>query len=474
VQLVHCQYVLHVTDPKPVASVFRLTVSADQLLASLEVAPTRGDDMPVGLDEVLAYLTSAGITYGVDAADVAKAVEVRGKNVVVARGLPPRDGEDGRLEIEPSLLEIGGRPRVNDNGEVDLFELNLIHTVREDQVLARRVSPTPKQDGRGVRGQVLLSRSVWAAPARAGPGSRLKEGGLEIIATLSGHAVVIGEQLGVSSIYQVRGDVGVATGNIEFVGSVVVQGDVCPGYRVRADGDVEIHGNVNGGIVEAGGNVSVRYGVLGQGRVVAAGTAKAKFVEYAEVRAGAEVWVSDGIMQSKVTAGTRIEVLGRYGSIVGGNIFARLSLSARELGSSAGVRTSIAVGVAPELVPESERLDVRANELARQIPVVQVRRTYLANQAALGRLNRRGAQEMDAVTAQLRALLEAANVVETRQIEIAAELADLGVAFVDARDVCRPGVYVMIGSNTMLVRESLRNVRFRYSAKVSKIEMTSL
>ena len=151
----------------------------------------------------------------------------------------------------------------------------------------------------------------------------MNDNGAEIVATLAGHAVVLGDQISVSSIYQVRGDVGVATGHVAFVGSVVVRGDVRPGYKVQADGDVEIHGNVNGGTVEAGGNVSVRYGILSQARVVAAGTVRAKFVEYADVRAGAEVWVSDGIVQSNITAGTTIEVLGRYGSVVGGHVFAQ-------------------------------------------------------------------------------------------------------------------------------------------------------
>jgi len=49
-----------------------------------------------------------------------------------------------------------------------------------------------------------------------------------------------------------------------------------------------------------------------------------------------------------VVAGTSIEVLGHYGAVVGGKVFARRSLIARQLGSHGAIATTIAVGVAPE------------------------------------------------------------------------------------------------------------------------------
>jgi uncharacterized protein (DUF342 family) len=261
---------------------------------------------------------------------------------------------------------------------------------------------------------------------------------------------------------------------VVFVGSVVVRGDVRPGYRVQADGDVEIHGNVNGGTIEAGGNVSVRYGILGQGRVVAAGTARAKFVEYAEVRAGAEVWVSDGIVQSNITAGTTIEVLGRYGSVVGGHVFAQESLTARELGSPRGIRTAIAVGAAPELLPEAAKLAAHQDELARKMPLLAARITYFQHEAAAGRLNRRGAQEMESSTAELHALADASKVIAERQAEITEMLGSIAHAFVDARDICHPDVSVAIGPNSLSIRQAIRSVRFRNNAHLPKIEITSL
>jgi uncharacterized protein len=463
-----------VIDSTTAAPVFRATVAPDELSATLEIAASTADQSVVDIDVALAYLAEVGITYGVDTEDVERALAARGTPVLVAQGRPPIDGQDGRLEIDPSLLEIGGRPRVHDDGRVDLFELDLIHTVQEGQVLARRIPPTPREPGVTVQGRVLPAHAGQPAPGVAGRGTRLNQGGLEIIATLAGHAVVLGDQISVSSIYQVRGDVGVATGHVAFIGSVVVRGDVRPGFRVQADGDVEIHGNVNGGHVDAGGNVSVRYGILAQAHIVAAGTTRAKFVEYADVRAGAEVWVSDGIVQSRVVAGTTIEVVGRYGSVVGGHVFARKSVVARELGSSRGIRTTIAVGAAPDLLPEAQRLAAQQDELAKKIPLLEVRLKYFQQQAAAGRLNRRGAQEMDSSTAELQGLVDERKMIAVRQGELAEMLKDLAIAFVDARDVCHSEVSVVIGTSSLSISQPIRSVRFRHAAQLAKIEMTSL
>jgi uncharacterized protein (DUF342 family) len=459
-----------VTELRTPESVFRVSVSGDEQAAYLEVKPAEVIDVAAALE----YLAQAGIAYGVDAEDVARALEKPGTSVLVAQGRPPIDGQDGRLEVESNLLEIGGRPRVRDDGEVDLFDLHLIHNVSVGQVLARVIPPVPGEPGVTVRGRTLPPHAGRPVLRAAGRGSHLKADTLEIVAAVAGHAVIVGDQVDVSAIYQVRGDVGVATGHVEFVGSVVVRGDVRPGYHVQAEGNVEVHGNVNGGTIEAGGNVSVRYGILGHAHIVAKGTVRAKFVEYADVQAGAEVWVSDGIVQSNVAAGSKIEVLGRYGSVVGGHVFARKSLTARELGSPRGIPTTIEVGAAPGLLPEAEKLSNQQTELAGKIQALGLRLAYFQQQSAAGRLNRMGANEMESTTAQLHAVLAESGGLTTRQAEVAEMLGDLGVAFVDAQKVCHAEVRVVIGTDVHVVRHAQTCVRFRHSVQTAKVEVVGL
>jgi uncharacterized protein (DUF342 family) len=167
-------------------------------------------------------------------------------------------------------------------------------------------------------------------------------------------------------------------------------------------------------------------------------------------------------------------VLGRYGSVVGGRVFARKSLTARELGSPRGIPTTIEVGAAPGLQPEAERLTTHQVALAAKIQALGLRLAYLQQQANAGRLNRMGATEMEATTAQLQAALAESNGLTTRQGEVNEMLGDLGVAYVDAQKVCHAEVRVVIGKDVHVVRGALMCVRFRHSAHTSKVEVVDL
>ena len=239
--------------------------------------------------------------------------------------------------------------------------------------------------GISVFGTPIPARPGRTAGLRLGAGARLGDDGLQVFAATAGHATLVGDLVTVSPIYYVRGDVGPATGNIDFVGSVSVSGNVDAGYRVKAGGDVEIQGGVTAGDVEAGGNVSVRYGIQGHkghGRVVAAGVVRAKFIEFAVVRAGGSVYASDGVMRSDVEAGVKVEVLGHHGSIVGGHVLGRYAVSARDIGSPHGVPTRIVVGTDPALVAEAEQARARSTTLISQLGQVQRRVVQLQNRIA--------------------------------------------------------------------------------------------
>src|SRR5690606_15317621 len=124
--------------------------------------------------------------------------------------------------------------------------------------------------------------------------------------------------------YVVPGDVDFSTGNIDFIGSVKVMGSVRNGFSVKAAGNVEIMGRLEGGFINTGGNIVVKEGIVGQGKgnIKAGGSVYARFLENAQVEARKDVLVGDSIMHSTVRAGGKIVVNGKKGKIVGGLCFA--------------------------------------------------------------------------------------------------------------------------------------------------------
>ena len=59
---------------------------------------------------------------------------------------------------------------------------------------------------------------------------------------------------------------GPATGNIDFLGSVIVLKRKS-GFTIKASGDIEINGIVEAAKIEAGGNITVKRGIQGKAKV---------------------------------------------------------------------------------------------------------------------------------------------------------------------------------------------------------------
>jgi uncharacterized protein len=452
-----------------------VTISDDRLRAYLEVAPNDGEGAPPMLQDALVRLADANVTFGIDLQLVHEAIDRPGSRVAVAQGRPAVDGVDGTIDFASDLLSVGGRPAVADDGNVDLFSLGLVHNVEPGSLLATIAAPTPGEAGMDVLGHAVRARAGRAARVLPGPGCQWSANRSQVLASIAGHATLVGDTVTMSPIYHVRGNVGPATGNIEFVGSVSISGDVVQGYHVKAGGDVEVQGSIECGEVEAGGNVSIRYGIrghAGHGRVCAAGTVRARFIEFAEVRAHC-VYATDGVVCSVVEAGADVDVLGRYGSIIGGRVVAGHSVRVGELGSTRGICTQVFVGSAPKLLGEAQELRDRLSEVTGRLQIVQERLATLQEYARDGKLNETGKLALDQCHQTYRALLDERTDLVSHQPEIIERLQAAKSASVSVRNVCHAGVRVSIGPVSHTVDQDWECVQFKRNERTGRVELTA-
>jgi uncharacterized protein (DUF342 family) len=258
---------------------------------------------------------------------------------------------------------------------------------------------------------------------------------------------------------------------------VSVAGNVDAGYRVKAGGDVEIQGTVSAGNVEAGGNVSIRYGIRGHhghGRVIAAGDVRAGFIEFALVRAGGSVYASDGIIRSTVESGGRVEVLGQHGSIVGGHVAARIAVLARELGSAHDIPTEIVVGTDPVVLAEAQASRARATVLVHALEKVQQRVVHAQDHARRPATSDQGRTELEQLHVIYKSLLEERAQLNVRQQELGLLLQALRSAVVLVQGTCHSEVRVTIGTATHIVRTAWSNIRFQRHQATYEIELIQL
>ncbi|MDI6703098.1 MAG: FapA family protein [bacterium] len=326
-------------------------ISEDKMSAYLTIVPPQGIRGFITLSDVKEELKKKGVVFGVDEQSITEMLENEDYNrpILVAQGKPPVSGSDAVINYRFKRERVF-RPKELKDGRVDFRELGFIQNVKEGEVLATKIPPTKCTPGMTVTGQEILGKDGEDFSIPAGKNTEISEDGLELRATVSGQVIWSAGKVNVESVCEIKGDVGVQTGNIEFIGNIVIGGNIRDGYSVKATGDIEVKGSIEKAMVEAGGDIIVQNGILGRGggKVTAGADIIAKFIENGNVEAKGDIFITEAIMHSQVDAGGRVVVYGgKRGVILGGRIRAKEGVNARTIGSWTETETEIEVGVSP-------------------------------------------------------------------------------------------------------------------------------
>ncbi|WP_371371236.1 DUF342 domain-containing protein [Sporomusa aerivorans] len=435
----------------------QVLVSRDRMEATLQVDKPQGC-RPVTIDEIMDKIKSAGIIYGIDNTAIEKANTRPGSTVVCAQGLRPIDGITAQITYFIDL-ENQGRPAELEDGRVDYKNLNMFITVQKDALLAEKVPATAGTPGTDILGNEVLAKPGKDIMLPTGKNVYAVDG-LKIHAALAGQLVLANKKISVIPLIEVKGDVDLSTGNIEFIGSVVVKGSVQTGFTVKAEGSVEIAGNVSGGIIE-GKNVIVRMGIQGMNRgyIHAAENVVAKYIENATVYAGKDVIVSDVILHSRVSAAKRVIVEEKRGLIVGGQISAGEEIRAKTIGTISATNTDIEVGVNPKLREEYQALRKEIKKVEINLDQTQKALTILRgmDQATLPPDKREMLLKL--TKAQFHLIGQIENM-RNRLTEIEIALEEMRNGHVKVSDTVHPGVKLVIGTLVRPIRDSVKFANF--------------
>ncbi|WP_159447970.1 DUF342 domain-containing protein [Papillibacter cinnamivorans] len=339
-------------------------VAEDEMSAYLTLIPPEDGGEPPSLPGVAQLLADKGIVYGVDEQALRRCVENReyGMEIPAARGIFPVDGTDGKLVFHFST-DFTGAPVILKDGRVDYRTMDLFEQVKAEQVLVTRERAAEGSPGYTVRGRLLKQKPGKEARMPAGKNVELDEERLVMTAKISGRVDFVNHTVTVSDRFFVKGDADLTVGNIDFDGDVVIGGNVISELTIKATRNIEVNGVVEGAKLVAGGSILLKSGMQGndKGSVEAGGDLTAKYIERTTVRAGGNI-VADAILHCRLSSGGSITVRGKYGCIIGGAARAQNSIQAKSIGSSAGLKTGIEVGIALE---KRERLSFLTNEVKR-------------------------------------------------------------------------------------------------------------
>jgi len=283
-------------------------------------------------------------------------------NEVLVKGQLPAPPKDGVLEWTEDFFRSDFAVDEK-TGAVDYRQKAAHMAVEEGQLLARLIRPEEGRPGRNVFGESIPAESPKQPRVSTGPNVRMeeKEDALHYYATANGRIRWAMETLAVDDVYTIKGDVCLETGHIDHPGTVVVRGDVLTGFKVRAEGNIEIMGIVEPADIEAGGDLTVHGGITGteDHSIKAAGNSHAKYILDANVEAGEDIVVENEIIHSKLKALGAVIMPG--GRLIGGEVSALRGIVVRQAGSDAHVPTLLVTAEDHSL---AEKLRSKKEEVA--------------------------------------------------------------------------------------------------------------
>lgn len=339
--------------------IFQLLVPTDGMRAEIIVKKPLSEEDLAPYEDLEEYLRRKGIVFGLteEARTRGKLLLASSGHYLVAEGIRPQRGKDGEIrylfeeEVHRDLVE-------EPESQKDLFGVLHVPEVHAGDVLAEVIPPEEGIPGKNVFGKEVPGPPGRPVKIRGGKNVEVLEDGRIAVAKVSGRPVVVGKTLSVLPVFEIDGDVGSATGDVRFIGSVVVRGTIRSGFTVESGGDVEVWEGVEAATVLAQGNVRIRGGFFGGGKgaVEAGGDVIVKVVESATVKAGGDILIEEAALHSVLSAGRNIIVRGKKGLLAGGTARAGNLVWVKVLGSPMGTRTEVSVGIDPEIQEEYRRI----------------------------------------------------------------------------------------------------------------------
>jgi uncharacterized protein (DUF342 family) len=330
-----------------------LFVSEDKLTVFLSVHPPSEPNRMMTADLVEKLLDGREIVQGIDRNTIEQTLnEAVSKNMpihdaVIAKGRAAQQGKDGQIELKFQSDKIAGT--IDEiSGKIDYKERKSIQSVKAGTLLAVKIPPTSGIEGIDVFGDIIPAEPGNEKDLTPAGNVEVSDDGLSFTSEIDGIVFFSPEnKIWISKEYEVPGDVDYSIGNLSMEGSLDIKGWVQSGFEVRASDEIRIGGGIEDAVVEAGGDIYINGGIKGSGKgsVQAGGDITARFFENARVHADGDIIVHDDILRSTVSTNGSIIVTKGKGRIRGGSVKAVKGVEVNEIGSDAGVKTYVSVGM---------------------------------------------------------------------------------------------------------------------------------
>ena len=442
-----------------------IMISADRMTASANFYPPSEGMQPLTYQKVAEAIAEKKISYGIKTEIIEEQLFKCNtenqviKNLIIAAGRPAVQHISEHLVIAQELLAPDSLSS-NSKSKIDYRKRSPFKLVKKGQTVAEIIPEQPGTCGWNVLGEEIGYRTKSVKSYARGKNTEIS--GNWVTASCDGTFELSDKLFNINEVLQLQSDVDYRTGNIDFPGDIIINGEIRDGFTIKSGGSIYASGTMDASTVECENDLYVGLGIIGRkkGSIKTAGKIKAKFIENCFVETGGIIILDAGIMNSEIYTNDKI-TLGKKGVIVGGRIYTQNGLIATQIGTMMGPRTEIYCGV--DYKVENKLKWIRDNTMKIATKLNQIREQIAKNRTEVPKL----IELRDKLQLSLRKLNEIAGA-------LVYKLDKNDNAEVVVRKSVYPGVYIEICHVSYVVNREMSSVRFKLDKNNGVIRVETL
>jgi uncharacterized protein (DUF342 family) len=274
----------------------------------------------------------------------------------VAVGTPMVPGQDGWVKFYHPHNQ---RVVIREDGKADYRNLEKYISISKGEKIATMFSGVPGKPGKDIYGNDINAPPILRPKVAIGMNiitdtivnpEDPEKIYTEYSAGVDGVLFSTDETINVSEELKLNENVGLATGNINYNGSVTINGSIEDGAELTCSGSLMIAENVESCKVDVGNDLIVKGGVKLKNRgtsIKVRGNVRAKFIENAIMEVDGDIVIEGWIINSEIycLGSVVLTGTGQNNTILGSRLFLYNGLSTYNLGSGAGMDITVELGI---------------------------------------------------------------------------------------------------------------------------------
>lgn len=368
-------------DSEPV-----IKISNNRLEASIFVKPPAFGGADITLEAINEAIARENIVYGIDTELLKNIVDEKVYSVpfVFAYGESPTVGRDGYVEpLYDKVRKL--KPKILEDGNVDFKSLDMVINVHVGDPICKIFNETNGENGVDVFGEEIPARRGNPPIILAGSNTGVNGDGSLLVALADGNLIYDKGRFVVETLFVVRENVDISTGNISFIGSIEIKGNVDDGFTVESAQNITVWGMVSGATLKARGDIVVKNGSINSTIISSEGNITVGFGETSKINCHGD-FRANSIIFSMVNCEGNLDCVNIPGTIVGGEYNVTGNVSCNTLGHRNYISTVVNVGECAQMINERTTLEKKRAELEMDINKIAMAVDMLQNEKAQGKI----------------------------------------------------------------------------------------